>query len=136
MTYFRLNHTFILALIFAFLAAQWSVSHIHLAEHHDHDGKHHQHKSEVHTHNSIDNNIEAIDFTHQSNDLNVVELDHEINSHKVDQANSPFVAIISSAFPRLTLSLPHDTWLPDFFNTRIDYLSRSTVSPRAPPPIV
>ena len=133
MTSFRLNHTFLLALIIAFLSAQWSISHIHLVEHHDHDGSHHQHKSEVHTHNSIDKSIGAIDFAHQSNDLNVVELDREINSHKVDQPQNPFAALISSAFPRLSVSLPHDTLLPVFLNTKIDYLSRSTVSPRAPP---
>lgn len=136
MTYFRLNHTFLLALIIAFLSAQWSISHIHLAEHHDHDGSHHQHKSEVHTHNSIENSVDAIDFAHQSNDLNIVELDREINSHKVDQPQNPFAALISSAFPRLTESLPNDTFLPDFLNTKIDYLSRSTVSPRAPPLLV
>ena len=133
MTRFRPNHLVLLALVIAFLSAQWSVSHIHLAEHHDHDGSHHQHKSEVHTHNSIDNNVDAIDFTHQSNDLNIVELDHEINAHKVDQPENPFAALISSAFPRLAVSLPHDTLLPDFHNTKIDYLFRSTVSPRAPP---
>ena len=43
-------------LVTAMLSMQWSVNHIHLAEHHDHDGTHHQHNTEAHAHQSFSHN--------------------------------------------------------------------------------
>ena len=130
MTKIRLNHTLLFTFIAAFLAMQWTTTHIHLAEHHDHDGSHHQHKVEVHAHQSIDNHVSYTDLSHQPNSLNVVELDHEFSTQKLEKPSTFFIAL---TFPQLSFSIPNATELPTNFNTQLNYLYRSTAKPRGPP---
>ena len=76
MTKFRLNKTMFFVLVTAMLSMQWSVTHIHLAEHHDHDGSHHQHNTEAHAHQSFTHNDDLTNSDHQifQQDVKVVEV--------------------------------------------------------------
>jgi len=133
MTKFRLNHTLLFAFITAFLTMQWTTAHIHLAEHHDHDGSHHQHNIEVHAHHSIDQHISVADLSHQSNNIDVVELDYEFNAQKTEKLEKPSSSVITSAFPQQSFAVLDATEFPTNTNTRLSYLYRSTAKPRAPP---
>ena len=132
MSNFRLNHTLLFTFIIAFLAMQWTTAHIHLADHHDHDGSHH-HNIEVHAHHSIDQHVSAIDLSHQSNNLSVVELDYEFNAQKVEKLEKPSTSVIPSTFPLLSFAISNITKLPADTNTKLSYLYRLTAKPRAPP---
>jgi len=133
MTKFQVNHTLLFTFIAVFLTMQWTTTHIHLAEHHDHDGSHHQHNVEVHAHQSIDNHVSYTDLSHQPNTLNVVELDYEFSTHKVEKLEKPSTFFIPSTFPQLSFPISNATELPTNFNTKLNYLYRSTAKPRAPP---
>lgn len=133
MTKFRLNPIFLFVLITAFLTMQWTSAHIHLAEHHDHDGDHHQHNIEVHAHHSIGHHADAIDFSHQTGDVSVVELDHDYSTPKVKKQDRPSAAIITTAFQPLSFSQAIRIEPPLVANTKLSHLYRSTVNPRAPP---
>ena len=137
----RLNHTLLFTFIAAFLTMQWTTTHVHLAEHHDHDGGHHQHNIEVHAHYSIDNDVSvnanastnANNSSHQSNDLSVIELDHEFNAQKIDKPEKPSTSFIPPTFPQLSFAILTVTELPAISNTKLSYLYRLTAKPRAPP---
>ena len=134
----RLNHTLLFTFIAAFLTMQWTTTHVHLAEHHDHDGGHHQHNIEVHAHYSIDSDdasahANANDTFHQSNDLSVIELDHEFNAQKIEKPEKPPTSVIPSTFPQRSFTVLIATELPAIFNTKLSYLYRFTAKPRAPP---
>ena len=129
----RLNHTLLFVLITAFLTTQWTIAHIHLTEDHDHGGSRHQHSSEAHAHHSIASHADAIDFSHQPNDLNIVELDHELSTQKAGKLDKPATANITSVFPLLSLVLSDNARLPGIVSTKLSYLFRSTVRSRAPP---
>ena len=76
----RRSKTFFFALLIAFLAAQWSTAHIHLATNHVHDGSHHQHASQGHLHGPGSHHADAIDVSHTTTHDSVVSLDHECTS--------------------------------------------------------
>jgi len=133
MTQFRLNHILLFTLITAILTSQWTSSHIHLAEHHNHDGSHHQHKSEVHAHNSIDSHVNISEFSHQTSDINIVELDHEFSAQKIEKLEKPPTTFVTSTFPQLSFFLPPNIELPDNLSTKLSHLYFTTVNPRAPP---
>ena len=131
-TRLRPNHTSLLVLITTFLAMQWSTSHIHLSTAHDHAGSQHQHFSETHSHLLAGHHTDSIDSSHQSDDLNIVALDQQYSSAATKKKTTTTVISTASAqqadlFQRISVKLPV------LLNTRLDYLSRSTVSPRAPP---
>lgn len=131
-TKFRLNHTLLFMLIMAFLTMQWSVAHIHLAEHHNHDGGHHQHQIETHAHHSLDHHPDSIDSSHQNADLNVVELDHQYNS-STGKNKTPTTAAITANFWQSSFSRSVSIELPVIINTKLGFHERSTVYLRAPP---
>ena len=133
MTKYRLNHTLLFVLIAAFLTMQSAAAHIHLAEHHDHDGSHHQHQSETHAHQSIDDHDDAIDFSHQIDHVNIVELDHDCSTTKENKQEKTSAVIVSRFFRRLALSESISIELPVVINTKLNHLYYSTNSPRAPP---
>jgi len=112
---------------------QWTSAHIHLAEHHDHDGNHHQHNIEVHAHHSIGHHADAIDFSHPSGDISVVELDHDYSTPKVKKQDKPSTTAITTAFHQLSFPQPFGIGTTADVNTRHSHLYRSTVNPRAPP---
>jgi len=129
----QLNQSLLFVLIIAFLSMQCASAHIHLAEHHSHDNSHHQHDIEVHSHQSIDHHTDSLNFSHQSNDINIIELDHEFNSQKVEKPEKPSTVFITLAFPHLSIISHSSTRLPNLICTNLNYLSRSTVKSRAPP---
>lgn len=128
-TKFQSNYALLFMLITAFLAMQLTTTHIHLAEQHNHDGSHHQHQIEAHAHNLTDQHTDAIDFSHQTGDANVVEFDHECSSAKREKQEDPS----ASAFEPLQASLPGSIKIPLIINTKLAHLDHSIVNPRAPP---
>lgn len=132
MTKFRLNPTLLFMLITAFLTMQWSTSHIHLAAQHDHDGNHHQHYTETHSHLLADHHADSIDSSHQAGNFNVVELDYEYFTPIVKKKTQTSV-ITGPVLQQLTIFQRISVKLPVILNTRLNHLSRSIVSPRAPP---
>jgi len=120
-------------LITAFLAMQWSATHIHLAEHHDHDGTHHQHSIEAHAHQQAGHHTDTIDLSHLSSDLSVVEIDHEYNVPGGKNKTPTTTAAITVFSQQITLFQSISTDLPVVLNTKLSYLDRSPVYLRAPP---
>jgi len=133
MTQFRLNHILLFALITAILTSQWTTTHIHLAEHHNHDGSHHQHKSEVHAHNSIDTHVDTHEISHQTNDINIVELDYEFSAQKIEKLEKSPTIFALSTFPQPSFFQPPNIEFPDIASTKLSHLNFTTVNPRAPP---
>ena len=68
-------------LLLAFMALQWSATHIHLASEHEHGGEQHQHVATAHQHQSANYHADSIDVA--SNDFShvdgnkVVDLEHD-----------------------------------------------------------
>ena len=112
---------------------QSAAAHIHLAEHHDHDGSHHQHQSAAHSHQSIVDHHDAIEFSHQTDHANIVELDHECSTTTKNKQEKPSTSIVTRAFRQPILSKPVSVELPVIINTKLNYLYYSTINPRAPP---
>ncbi len=133
MTILRLNYTLLFVLIAAFLTMQSAAAHIHLAEHHDHDGSHHQHQSEAHSHQSIDDHDDAIDFSHQMDHANIVELDHECNTAKENKQKEPCATISAPAFRQPSFSKSISIEIPIVVNTKLSHLYRLSIKLRAPP---
>ena len=111
---------------------QWSVAHIHLAEHHNHDGDHHQHQLETHAHQSIDHHADKIDSSHQADESQIVELDHQYNTSTGNKTPDMATASIDDVW-QIAFSRPVSIELPLVINAKIGYLDRSTVYLRAPP---
>ncbi|MDH3326386.1 MAG: hypothetical protein OEM38_06690 [Gammaproteobacteria bacterium] len=134
MTKTRLNHTLLFVLITAFLLMQWTTSHIHLAEQqHNHDGNYHQHNNEVHAHHSINDHTDLIDSAHQTNDTNVVELEHKYNAPKIQKQEKPFSDTALIAIQSFSFSQPLSVRIPLNIDAAFGYLERSTVNLRGPP---
>ncbi len=133
MAKYRLNHILLFVLIAAFLSMQSVAAHIHLAEHHDHDGSHHQHHSEAHAHQSIDSHEDAIDFSHQMDHSNIVELGHEYSTVKQNKQEKHYDSIIGLAFQQPSLFKSVSIEIPIVVNTKLSYFYRSTIYLRAPP---
>lgn len=128
-----LHNTLLFVLIAAFLTMQSAVAHIHLAEHHDHDGSHHQHQSEAHAHQSIDDHDDAIDFSHQTDHANIVELDHEGNVAKENKQKKSCATISTLAFRQPSFFKSISIEIPIVLNTKLSHLYRSSIKLRAPP---
>ena len=133
MTKIRLNHTFILVLITAFLSMQWSTAHLHLAEHHDHEGSHHQHNIEIHAHHSITHNTDTFDVSHQATDNNVVKLDIECSTSHRTKQEKPSTAVIAPTFQQASLFQALSVELRVVVKTKLSPLYYSTFNIRAPP---
>lgn len=136
MPQFRLNHSWLVALLTAFLAMQLNVvsaAHIHLAEHHDHDNSHHQHSIEVHAHNQITHHADAIDASHQSSNSNSVSLDYECNIPHGKYYQKSSLAVIATSFPLLLKVISNSSNPIDVSSSKASYLYRTTINPRAPP---
>jgi len=131
-TRLRPNQTLLLALITTFLAMQWSTSHIHLGTAHDHNNNHHQHFNETHSHLLAGHHSDSIDSSHQSDDLNTVALDQQYFSASTKKKTASTV-ISTTSVQQADLFQRINVTLPVLLNTRLDHLSRSIVSPRAPP---
>jgi len=132
-TEYRLNLALLFVLIAAFLSMQSTAAHIHLAEHHDHDGSHHQHQTATHAHQSIVDHDDAIDFSHQMDHADVVELDHECSTTKENKQKKPSDSIVARAHRQPVHSISISIELPVVINTKLNYLYYSTINPRAPP---
>ncbi len=133
MTKFRQNRIGLFVLITAFLTTQWGTAHIHLAEHHDHNGSHHEHNIEVHAHHSIDHHADALDFAHQTSDINVVELEHEFSTATVNKHKKPPTTAMTSVLQTLSLSQAISIEPSPVVNTRLNHLYLAINHPRAPP---
>lgn len=133
MTKYRLNNVFFIFLVTAFLTAQWTTAHIHLAERHDHDGSHHQHDIQSHAHHSSGHHADTIDSSHVTGDHDAVELDHECSSPCWKKlGDQPIVSGVSEL--QLTvLSKSSGVILLETDDNKQNYLTYSTIRLRAPP---
>lgn len=129
---FRLNKTLLLFLVTAFLTAQWTATHIHLAEHHNHDDIHHQHNIEAHAHFLTEHQADTIDSDVTTDELNVVELEHKSSLPKAKKI-TPTIAVLASVNLQLPSFQSVSFELPVFVDDKSGHLNRSTVNPRAPP---
>lgn len=112
---------------------QWTTAHIHLTEHHNHEGSYHEHQIETHTHHLIGQDAIAVDFSHQAGHANVIELDYEYSLPKREQQKNSSTVVVISVFQLPPPFLLSDIAIPVVINTKLSYLARSTVHPRAPP---
>lgn len=120
-------------IITAFLAVQLTVDHIHLAVRHDHGGSHHQHRSETHAYHMAGDHADTIDFSHNTNDAQVVDIDHSFNSlQRKCQDNSSKDAILA-VYHRPDLSLSERSGFKETLTARHCQLERTSFNPRAPP---
>lgn len=132
MTRFRPNHPLLFTVIMAFLAIQWTTTHIHLAKFHEHDAEYHQHPIEVHAHQSIDQEASATDVAHQNDYSNVVDFGQEYRSSNNEKQKHPSSVVVSTAIQPLHSSqVTTENW--SVINFRLRDLNRSTIIPRAPP---
>ena len=130
---YRSNKTLLLFLITAFLTVQWSVTHVHLAEHHDHNGSHHQHNIQAHTHYASSHHADTIDSAHATDDYNIVDLNNACASpgwKKLDDH-----AIVSTSVVHQFLFIPQSTsiHLFELDRNKRSYVAYSTIRLRAPP---
>ena len=128
----HLNKILPFFLITAFLSAQLSVNHFHLAEKHGHDGDHHEHNVQAHAHN-LSSHQDSIDSRHGADDYNVIELDNECTLSGCGKAGSQFTALISSTHTLAASLKPSGTQSPRPSSWKQRYLSYSTIRLRAPP---
>ena len=133
MAKYLLHNTLLFVLITAFLTMQSAAAHIHLAEHHDHDGSHHQHQREALAHQSIDDHDDVIDFSHQMDHANIVELDHEYNTVKENKQKESCATISTLAFQQPSFFKSISIEIPIVVNTKLSHLYRSSIKLRAPP---
>lgn len=124
-------------LVTAMLSLQWSVAHIHLAEHHDHDGSHHQHNIQGHAHQSFNHHDDFTDSIHQLHhqDIKLVELGHDCNVQSWNNIDDQTVVLTS-----VNVQLNFTTHInritsAGFRYSKQRYLDYSTINLRAPPKI-
>ncbi len=127
------NKIWLFVLITAFLTMQWSTAHIHFSEIHDHNGSHHEHYSEVHAHHSIDHHASILDVTHQTSNIDVVELDHKFNATRANKREKSPASTITSTFYQVSLSQISSIEPPQVVNIRLNCHYLTIVNPRAPP---
>ena len=128
----RINHTFIFALISAFLVMQWSGAHIHLSENHDHDGEQHQHEIDKHAHTSVIQHVDVDNLDQNDSVLTVVDVDNECNSSIAKAKVQKIVFITPQSQPLFQtklVSLEHSSI--NYFKNGL--LERTSINPRAPP---
>lgn len=127
------NCPLLFVVITAFLAMQWTTAHIHLTEHHNHAGSYHEHQIETHAHHLIGQDTIAVDVSHHAGHANVIELDYEYSLPKREQQKNHSTVGVVSVFQLPPPSLLSGIEIPIVTNTKLSYLARSTVNPRAPP---
>ncbi len=133
-TKYHLNYALLLLLVTAFLTMQWATVHIHLPEQHHHDNSHHQHQAEVHAHDLSNQLLNIIDVSYQESHANVIEIDSDCNSQKINKPKNPSAVIISSAPNPYLLVTPFLVSIKiSVTSSKLDYLNYSTINPRAPP---
>jgi hypothetical protein len=132
MSKLRINHTFIFALISAFLVMQWSGTHIHLSENHDHDGNQYQHGIDKHAHQSVIQHVDVNDLDENDSALSVVDVDNECNS-SIAKKNVQKIAFHTPQFqPLLQIKIVRLGHSSVYYSKR-GLLDRTSVNPRAPP---
>lgn len=104
----RYHKSFLAILITAFLALQWSSTHIHLAAQHDHDGAEHRHEVLSHQHQGVSHHADALDVAENvdvglgHNDhlgsQGVVELNHDCTTCS-SQVIAKLVSLFSPGLP-------------------------------------
>lgn len=125
-------HALLLMCITAFLAMQWTSTHIHLAEQHTHEGSYHQHQVVAHAHHLTNHHASVIDSFQQTSHASVIELDDEYSLQKRNQQNDFSTVRTASFFQPPQRILPTSIKIP-VLNTKLNHLDRSTLNPRAPP---
>ena len=134
----RLRKTLFLVLVFAFLTAQWSTAHIHLAEQHDHDGSYHLHDVATHAHQLI-NLHETIDLSQLFNDDNgnvdIVELSCECNTKNANKFGEQSSASVAAIISQNINFKSESVFSSNFKTTYHRYLDNATVQLRAPPKV-
>ena len=137
MTIARLNRIWLFGLIVAFLTAQWSTTHIHLAADHEHDGSHHQHTIEVHEHGLAGHHPDAIDTAHDASHTlggpDIVELDQEYNSSWGKKLDDSLDLVLTSSSNVDWNARSVAVRIPRAIPARLTYTDYSTVRLRAPP---
>ena len=123
----------LLFLVTAFLAVQWTTTHIHLAEHHDHDGNHHQHNIQAHAHYASNHHADTIDSAYGTGDYNVVELDNDCTSSVWKKTGDQQTVSISIAYQFLFAPEFSGIQLPEQNSNKHSYITYSTTRLRAPP---
>ena len=129
---FCLNKVLPLFLITAFLAAQLSVTHIHLAEKHGHDGDHHEHNILAHAHD-LSNHQDSIDSAPVTDGYSVIELNNDCTHSGCGKTSSQPAPFISSDYTLVFSSKPSSIQSPRPSSKKQWYLSYSTIRLRAPP---
>jgi len=130
---FRINKAGLFVLVTALLAMQWASAHIHLSEDHNHDGSHHEHALVTHAHAAIDHHDNAIDSANHTGGDNIVELEPECRTSLLKLLEEqPFTSVLSTFPPPALYSAPAIR-STDIGNTKLSYLTQSSVHPRAPP---
>ena len=130
---FRHNKILLLFLLIAFITAQWAVTHIHLAEHHDHDGNNHQHNIQAHTHSTSDYSVDTIDSGHVIDDNNVVDLDNDCALPASKKLGDQSIVSNSTAHQILFSLQSTRIKLPELDSNKQNYITYSTIRLRAPP---
>ena len=133
----KLNNVLLFVLITAFIAMQWTATHIHLSQQHNHSGSHHQHKVKNHnhdlTHKYVIDSAVNIDESHEVSHANVVDIDHKYTFSKSEKQKFTSLAVAPPSYLLQQFFLPTSVKIPVNLNTKLSYFDRSTVSPRAPP---
>jgi len=122
-------------LITAMLSMQWSITHIHLAEHHVHNDSHHQRIIETHAHQSFIQNDYFIDSIQQihDHDANIVVLDNDCNIHKWNNLGDQSLALTSVTFQSSFIFQSDSVETAGFNNSKQRYNDYSIIHLRAPP---
>jgi len=131
---FQRSRPIFFVLITAMLSMQWSITHIHLAEHHDHNESHHQHTVDAHAHQSFTQNDYFIDSIQQIHDheTSIVVFNNDCNIHKwnhLDDQPLAFLVTFQSGFIFQSGSVEKTV----FNNSKQPYNDYSTIRLRAPP---
>jgi hypothetical protein len=133
----KLNNVLLFVLITAFLAIEWTASHIHLSQKHNHSGSHHQHKVENHKHDlthkyAIDYAVD-IDGSHELSHTNIVDIDHQYTLSKSEKQKFTSLTLAPPSILLQQPFIPTSVKIPVNVNTKLSYFDRYTVNPRAPP---
>ena len=131
----RSNKTLLFFLITVFLSAQWTATHIHLAEYHEHGNNHHQHNIQAHAHNTPGHHADTIGSVHVTDDSNVVELNSDYTSPRWKKVGDEFTASTSSFHLFLFAPKLLCIQLSEQSDNKQNYHTYSTIRLRAPPQI-
>ena len=127
---FRSYYTLAYVLIAAFIAMQWTTTHIHLSEQHGHDSGIHQHQLDTHAHQLSAQHVSTVENSDVASHEDVKELDFESTLLKKDNKwkylpivlyQSPLNIIVSG------INIPIDDHVIH------DHLRQAPFNPRAPP---